>query len=447
LAAYFREGGKEMSPMLVGLIGMILLIAILFTGMPVAFCMGLIGCAGFLYLSGLNSGMGLVTGIAYTIFADYGLSVIPLFVLMGSFCFYADISKDIYDTVHDWLGQLRGGLAIATVGACAGFGAICGSSIACAVAMGTVAIPEMRRFKYSNALATGAVAAGGTIGSMIPPSVAFIIYGIITEQSIGKLFLAGVIPGIFQAILFVITIIIACRLNPAFGPAMPATTFKQKMYSLRNTWVVLALFILVIGGLYFGIFSPTEAAGVGAFGAFIFAIAKRRLGWKRIRESLNDTGKTTAMVFTILLGAMILNYFFAVTRLPSELANIIAGLQMNRYVILTVVLFIYLVLGCVMDTMSMTLLTVPILFPLMCGPRGLGFDPIWFGVMVVWMCEMGMITPPVGLNVFVIKGVAKDVPMSTIFKGAMPFVIADVVGVVILILVPSLATLLPGLMK
>jgi C4-dicarboxylate transporter, DctM subunit len=436
-----------MSPAMVGLIGFIILIAILFTGMPVAFCMGLVGLLGFIYLNGFDSGLGLITGIAYNTFADYGMSVIPLFVLMGSFCFFADLSKDIYKTAHDWLGHIRGGLAITTLGACAAFGAICGSSIACAVSMGTAAIPEMRRYKYDDSLAAGVVAAGGTIGSLIPPSVAFMIYGIITEQSIGKLFLAGIIPGLVQTALFVVTVYIICRINPTMGPAMPGTTFTQKVRSLKNTWIVLVLFLLVIGGLLKGVFSPTEAAGIGAFGALIFAIAKRRLGWKGIKNSLDDTGKTTAMVFTILLGAMILNYFIAVTRLPVEMANLISGLHISRYFIIGIIFVIYLILGCVMDTMAMMLLTVPILFPLLCGPGGLGFDPIWFGVFVVWMCEMGMITPPVGLNVFVIKGVAKDVPMSTIFRGIIPFILADVIGVVLLVVIPQQALFLPGLMK
>jgi C4-dicarboxylate transporter, DctM subunit len=433
-----------MSPTATGFLAIILMIVFLLAGMPVAISMGFVGLLGFMYLTGFQAGLGLITGLVYNTFADYGLSVIPLFVVMGSFFFYSNISKDIYDTVHDWIGHLRGGLAMATVGACAGFGAICGSSIACALAMGTVAIPEMKRYKYSASLATGCVAAGGTIGSMIPPSVAFIVYGIITEQSIGKLFLAGIIPGIMQALLFIVTILIMCRINPNVGPAGPSTTFARKMSSLKNVWVVLLLFLVVIGGLYFGIFSPTEAAGVGAFGALLFSLLKRRMSWKGIKDSLTDAGKTTAMLFTILIGAYILNYFFAVSRLPSELATIISNMEVNRYLILVLILFIYLVLGCVMDTMSMTLLTVPIFYPLV---TALGFDPIWFGVMVVWMCEMGMITPPVGLNVFVIKGVAKDVPMSTIFNGVVPFVIADVVGVALLILIPAQATFLPNLMK
>ncbi len=436
-----------MSPMTVGLIGMAILIVLLLTGTPVAFCMGLVVFAGFIYLNGFQSGLGLITGIAYTTFADYGMSVIPLFVLMGSFCFYSDLTRDIYDTVHDWLGHVRGGLAVTTIGACAAFGAICGSSLATAVAMGTAAIPEMRRFKYDHGLAAGVVAAGGTIGSLIPPSVAFMVYGIITEQSIGKLFLAGIIPGILQAVLFIITIMVICRINPAIGPSMPGTSLSQKLRSLNKIWIVLLLFLVVIGGLYKGVFSPTEAAGIGAFGAFIFAVAKRKLGWKGIKNSLDDTGKTTAMVFTILLGAMILNYFIAVTRLPVELSGMISDLELNRYLILGIVLFIYLILGCVMDTMAMMLLTVPILYPLLCGPGGLGFDPIWFGVIIVWMCEMGMITPPMGLNVFVIKGVAKDIPMGTIFRGVVPFIVADIIGIVLLVTLPQLALFLPGMLK
>jgi len=433
-----------MTPLTIGFIGIGVLFILLFSGMPIGLVMGLVGFAGFAYLRGFDVALGVLQTVPYTTFHDYNLTVVPLFVLMGSFAFYAGLSKDLYDTVHSWLGHFRGGLAMATVGACASFAAISGSSLATAATMGTVALPEMKRYNYSPALATGAIAAGGTIGILIPPSVGFIVYGIITEQSIGKLFLAGFIPGILEAVFYMVTIWIICKRNPLLGPPGPSTSFINKIKAFKNTWVVLLLFVIVIGGIYFGVFSPTEAAGIGAFGAFIFAIARRKLGWQAFKGSFVETGRTTAMIFVILLGAMILGYFLAVSRLPFELASIIGGLPINRYIILVIVLFFYICLGCVMDSLAMILITVPIFFPLILA---LGFDPIWFGVIVVRVSEIGLITPPVGLNVYIIKGVAKDVSMGTIFRGIFPFLIADICHVALLVAVPQLALFLPGMMK
>ena len=433
-----------LEPLTVGFIGIGVLFILLFSRMPIGFVMALVGFAGFAYLTGFGAALGILRIVTYRTFSDYGLSVIPLFILMGSFCFYAGLSKDLYDTVHKWIGQLRGGLAMATVGACAGFAAISGSSLATAATMGTVALPEMKRYKYDDRLATGAVAAGGTIGILIPPSIGLIIYGVITEQSIGKLFLAGFIPGVLEAVFYMVTIYILCTRNPLMGPPGPRTNILQKITSLKDTWIVLALFVLVIGGLYWGIFSPTEAAGVGAFGAFLFGLARRKLGWQAFKGSLMETGRTTAMVFIILLGAIILGYFLAVSRLPFELATIIGGLEVNRYIILGIILVFYILLGAVMDSLAMMLLTVPIFFPLV---MALGFDPIWFGIIIVRTMEIGLITPPVGLNVYIIKGVAKDVPMQTIFRGIVPFLMADVAHVALLVAVPQLSLFLPGFMK
>jgi len=432
------------TPMTVGIIGICILLVLLFSRMPIGFVMGLVGFAGFTYLSGFDGGLGVLRTVVYSTFADYNLSVIPLFILMGSFCFFAGLSKDLYDTVHSWLGQLRGGLAMATVGACAGFAAISGSSLATAATMGTVALPEMKRYKYDDRLATGAVAAGGTIGILIPPSVILILYGIITEQSIGKLFLAGFIPGVLEAVFYMVTIYLLCKSNPIMGPPGPRTSILGKIASLKTTWVVFALFILVIGGIYLGVFSPTEAAGVGAFGAFIFGLARKRLGWQAFKNSLVDTGKTTAMIFIIILGAMILGYFLAVSRIPFVLADNVGALMVNRYVILVLILLVYLFLGCVMDSMAIMLLITPIFFPL---AMSLGFNPIWFGILITRVTEIGLITPPVGLNVYIIRGVAKDVPMQTIFRGIIPFIIADVCHVALLIALPQLSLFLPGFME
>jgi len=433
-----------MTPLTIGLIGIGVLFILLFSRMSIGLVMALVGFAGFAYLIDLDGALGVLRTVPYRTFADYGLSVIPLFILMGEFCFFAGLSKDLYDTVHSWIGQLRGGLAMATVGACASFAAVSGSSLATAATMGTVALPEMKRYKYDDRLATGSVAAGGTIGILIPPSVILIIYGVIAEQSIGELFLAGFFPGVLEAVFYMLTIYILCMRNPLMGPPGPRTSLMQKITSLKDTWVVLLLFVLVVGGIYMGVFSPTEAAGAGAFGAFVFAIARRRLGWQAFKDSLIETGKTTAMIFIIIMGAMIFGYFLAVSRLPFELASIIGGLPVNRYIILGIILVFYLALGCVMDSLAMILITVPIFFPLV---MTLGFNPIWFGIIIVRVCEMGLITPPVGLNVFIIRGVAKDVPMYTIFRGIIPFLMADVCHVALLVAVPQVSLFLPGLMR
>jgi len=432
-----------MTPLVVGYIGIGALIVLLFSGIHIAIVMGLVGFLGILYLSGLEPALSVLGAVPYSAFGNYGLSVVPLFILMGSFCYHAGLSRDLFDTVHKWLGHFRGGLAMATVGACAGFAAVSGSSLATAATMGTVALPEMKRYKYDPALATGAVAAGGTIGILIPPSVILIIYAVLTEQSVGKLFLAGFFPGVLEAVFYIGVIAIICRIKPSMGPPGPKTSFIEKIKSLKGTWIVILLFLIVIGGLYLGVFSPTEAAGVGAGGAFIFALARGRLNWQNLKESLFATTQTTAMIFAILLGAMIFGYFLAITRLPFELADFIGGLPVNRYIIMLLILVLYLFLGCIMDAMGMILLTVPILFPV---AQSLGFDAIWFGILIVRVFEMASITPPVGLNVFVIKGVAKDVPMGTIFRGIIPFLMADIVHVALLIAVPQVALFLPNLM-
>ena len=432
-----------MTPLVIGYIGIGALIILLFSGVHIAVTMGLVGFLGIVYLTGWEAAFSVLGAVPYSAFGNYDLSVAPLFILMGSFCFHAGLSKDLFDTVHKWLGHFRGGLAMATVGACAGFAAVSGSSLATAATMGTVALPEMKRYKYDPQLATGAVAAGGTIGILIPPSVILIIYAVLTEQSVGKLFLAGFIPGVLEALFYIGVIFIICRIRPEMGPPGPKTSFMAKIKSLTGTWIVILLFLIVIGGLYFGVFSPTEAAGVGAGGAFIFALARRRLNWQNFKESLYATTKTTAMIFAILLGAMIFGYFLAITRLPFELADFMVGLPLNRYIIIIIILIFYLFLGCVMDAMGMILLTVPILFPV---AQSLGFDAIWFGIIIVRVFEMASITPPVGLNVFVIKGVAKDVPMGVIFRGIIPFLMADFVHVAFLIAVPQIALFLPNLM-
>jgi C4-dicarboxylate transporter DctM subunit len=432
-----------MTPIETGIVGIGILLILLFSGMHIGVGMGLVGFLGFAYLIGIGPALGLLKTVPYSTFSQFDLSVIPLFVLMGTFAFNAGLSADLYKTVYKWLGHMRGGLAMATVGACACFAAICGSSLATAATLGAVALPEMKNYKYDPALATGCIAAGGTIGILIPPSVILVIYGIITELSIGKLFLAGFIPGILEALFYMTTISILTRINPSLGPRGPKTDLREKIGAVGQTWEVFFLFLLVIGGIYFGLFTPSEAAGVGAFGAFFFGLLRRKLNWRNFKESFVDTIKTTGMIFFIILGAMLLGYFLSVARLPSELANFVAGLPVNRYAILVCILFLLLLLGCVMDSMAIVLLTVPIFFPLIVR---LEFDPIWFGILVTRMTEIGLITPPVGLNVYIIKGIS-DVSMETIFRGITPFLIADLCEVALLIALPQLSLFLPSLMK
>ena len=433
-----------MSPLIIGVVGFILLVVLIFMRMPIAVAMGAIGVVGMAYILGPHAGLNLLKTAPYASIARYGFSVVPLFILMGNFCFHAGVSRDLYYTVNKWLGQFRGGLAMATVAACAGFAAVSGSSLATAATMGTVALPEMKKYKYDPALATGAIAAGGTLGILIPPSVVLVIYGILTEQSIGKLFLAGFIPGILEAFFYIITISIICKRNPLLGPSGARTSLREKVVSLKDTWMILVLFLVVIGGIYMGIFSPSEAAGIGAGGALGLALLRRRLSRQGFTASLLETVKATSMIFTILIGAMLLGYFMAVTRLPFELAGVVGGLEVNRYIILGAILAVYIFLGCMMIPMAMIILTIPIVFPLVIDQ---GFDPIWFGIITVRIFEIAQITPPVGMNVFVISGVAKDVPMGTIYRGIIPFLIADIFHLTLLVVFPQLALFLPSLME
>jgi len=434
----------EVSPLMAGLIGMGILLILLFSGMPIGFGMAFIGILGMAYISGTEAGLGLLRRVPYGTTATYALSVVPLFIVMGEFAYHSGLSRELYYTVYRWIGHLPGGLAMATVGACAGFAAVSGSSLATAATMGTVALPEMRRYKYDDRLATGCVAAGGTIGSLIPPSTVMIIYGIMTEQSIGRLFIAGFIPGVLEAIFYMITIYVLARLNPVMGPRGERSSYIERVKSLRYSWAVVVLFVVVIGGLYRGVFTPTEAGGVGAFGALLIAVASRRLSRQGFVASLVGAGKTSTMTFAILIGAMIFGYFLTVSRIPFLLAEFISGLAISRHVILAIVLVMYLFLGCVMDALAMIILTIPIFFPLI---MSMGFDPIWFGIIMVRVVEMGIITPPVGINVFVIHGVAKDVPLYTIFRGIVPFLMADICHVALLVAFPQIALFLPTLLK
>lgn len=425
-------------------IGMGMLIFLLFAGMACGFSMWLVGLLAIVLMTGLDAGLSRLGAVPYTNASAYDLCVIPLFLLMGSFTFHSGLSEDLYQAAYKWLGNLPGGLAMATVGGCAGFAAVCGSSLATAVTMGRVALPEMRKYKYDQGLATGCIAAGGAIGILIPPSVIFVLYGILTEQSIGKLFLAGVIPGIMQAAFYMIVIYMICKRNPMLGPPGPKTNIKEKIVVLKDTWGVLALFLLVIGGIYGGVFTPTEAAAIGAFGALLFTLGRRKIKWSNFTSSLLETGETTAMAFLLLIGASFFGYFLVVTRIPEQTANFITELSINRYIILLLIVIIYLFLGCILASMPMVVLTVPIFYPIIAA---MDFDPLWFGVLVVIMVEAGVITPPYGMNIFGIKAIAKDVPIWTIYRGMVPFLMADVIEVALLFIFPEIAIFLPHLMK
>ena len=432
-----------MSPELIGILGILLMFILLALGMYIGMAMALVGFLGLCVIVGWDSGLSILGITPLAEGSSYTLSVIPLFVLMGQFAFISGISTDIYKTVYAWMGRFRGGLAMATVCACAGFAAVCGSSLATGATMGMVAIPEMAKYKYSRRLSTGCVAAGGTLGILIPPSIGFVIYGILTQESIGRLFMAGIIPGILLAILFILTIYVQCKINPEMGPRGEATTWGTKIRSLSGTWGILLLIFLVMGGLYLGIVTPTEAAGVGAFGSFVIALLKRKLSFKGLIQCLMDTGKTTAMIFLIIIGANIFSSFLGLARIPMGLADLIAGLELPRVVILIGIILIYIVMGCVMDCYAIMILTVPIIFPVI---EALQFDPIWFGVLMVVVLEVGLITPPVGLNVFVLNAAAPDVPLTVIFRGILPFLVAALACIVLLILFPQLALFLPSRM-
>lgn len=426
-----------------GILGMVIMLALLFMGVPIGFCMAAVGTVGMMYLVNTDAGLTLLQTTPFDTTNSYPLTVVPLFILMGAIAFRTGISTDLYMMVYRWLGHLPGGLAIATIGACGGFAAVSGSSLATAATMGMVALPEMKRYKYSPSLATGCIAAGGSLGILIPPSVVLIIYGFLTTQPITALFMAGFLPGVLEVVFYMVTVYLICKFNPQMGPPGKRSTMRERIFSIKDTWGVLVLFLIVIGGLYLGIFTPTEAGGIGAFGALLFIIIRRRFNLKNISESLNDSVKTTAMSFVVLIGAMFLGYFLTVTQLPSAMSEFVSNLPLNRYLILTLILIVYLLLGCVMDSLSIVLITVPIFFPVV---QALDFNPIWFGIIMVRVVEIGMITPPVGINVFIIKGVAGDVPMHTIFKGIMPFLAADILHVALLIAVPEISLLLPRLL-
>jgi tripartite ATP-independent transporter DctM subunit len=433
-----------LEPAIVGIICLLLFFLLVFLGMPIGFSFAIVGFLGFIVIRNLNQALGLLGLIPYSWCSGYMLVVIPLFVLMGQFAFHSGISGDLYSTGYKWVGRQPGGLALATQLACTGFAACSGSSLASAATMGVVSLPEMKKYNYSPRLATASVAAGGTLGILIPPSIIFIVYGLMTETSIGKLFIAGIIPGLILSSLFLVLIYVMCRRNPQLGPCGPHFSWNAKFRSLWKTWGMLALFLLVIGGIYFGIFTPTEAGAIGAFGAFLITIIRRRMTRKILLTTLKGTVQTTAMIFMIVIGAQIFNSFLALSGVPAMIAEWIAALPLPRYAILVAILLLYIPLGMVMDALPMILLTLPTLFPVVVD---LGFDPILFGVLVVLMSELANISPPMGMNLYIVKGVAKEVPIEQIILGVVPFAIVMLAFIAILIAFPQISLFLPGLMR
>jgi len=432
-----------MSPFTIGIIGMVLLFVILFLRFPISWSMLLVGLVGYSVIVSPESGVSLLGRVPFTTVASYELGVIPLFMLMGYFFLHSGFGSDLYVAMYKWLGRLPGGLAISTVGACAAFAAICGSAPATVATIGSVALPEMKRYNYESGLACGVVAGGATLGILIPPSIILVIYGLLTEQSIGPLFIAGIIPGIILAALFMGAVYIQYRRNPKVAPRGEKSTFKEKVATLKTAWIVIFLFLLVIIGIYTGIFTPTEAASVGAFLALVIALIRRRMPWKSFKGAVTDTVQMSGMIFCGLVGGMILGYFLAVTKIPMGLATWVGGLEMPPIMVMVGILALMFLLGCIIEGMILVILMIPIIYPVVLS---LGYDPIWFGVIVVLITGVALMTPPIGANVFVTVLIAKDVPMYTVFRGVMPFVIASFVCTGLLLAFPQIVLFLPNLL-
>jgi C4-dicarboxylate transporter DctM subunit len=425
--------------MIEGLVGFAAMFALMALRVPIAVAMGVIGVVGMGLLRSWPAAMSAAAGEFIDI-GSYTLSVVPLFVLMGNFVTRAGMSRDLYQAAYAFIGHRRGGLAMSTIAACAGFGAICGSSIATTATMARVAMPEMQRFNYQPALAAGSICAGATLGILIPPSVILVIYGIMTEQSIGALFAAGIIPGLLATGFYLLASNWVTRRHPTWGPPGEKASWPQRWAALRAIWGVLLLFALVMGGMYGGFFTPTEAAGVGATGGFLFALARRALTLRILRDVLIESARTSAMLFTIVIGASLFANFLNFTELPSGLRDFVAQFQIHPIVVVVAICGVYVVLGTAMESLSMMLLTVPIFFPLV---TSLGFDPVWFGIIVVCVIEISLITPPVGMNIFVLSSVMPGLPTTTIWRGVLPFVAADVLRMATLIAFPALSLFLP----
>ncbi|MCL4682672.1 MAG: TRAP transporter large permease [Rhodocyclaceae bacterium] len=426
------------------LIAFAVMLGLTFLRLPIAFSMALVGFLGFAYVVNVNAALSMVGSVAFETGMSYTLSIVPLFILMGNLVTKAGLSAELYRVSYAFLGHRRGGLSMATILACGGFGAVCGSSLATAATMSKVAMPSMRKYGYSDALAAGSIAAGGTLGILIPPSVVMVIYGILTEQNIGKLFIAGILPGILAVACYLAAVAVTVRIDKKAGPPGERVSWHERLVALGDVWGVLILFLVVIGGIYGGIFTPTEAAGIGAGGGLVFLLARQGFDWRMLRTILVESAVTTGMIFTILIGALIFANFINMTGMPQELTQYAEQFRETPLLVIIAILLIYVALGCVLESMSMILLTVPMFYPLVAH---LGYDLIWFGIIVVVVTEISMITPPVGLNVFVLRSVLPDVPTRTVFRGVMPFIAADVVRLGILVAFPAISLYLTQFVK
>lgn len=434
-----------MSLAMIGILGILVLLAVLFfLGMPVGFAMAIVGFCGFSYVISFNAGLSMLGTDVWGTFSKYGLTVIPLFIFMGQIAFYSGVNEKLYNAAYKWVGHIRGGLAMATVMACSAFAAICGSNAATAATMTTVALPQMKKYNYNQLLSTGAIACGSTLGVVIPPSVVLIVIGIYTGQSIAKLFYGGVAAGVLLAVLMVLTVYGMCSLHKTWGPTGPNTTFKEKIRSLPGAVEMLILFFLVMMGLYFGVFTPTEAGAAGSFFAVVISLAEKKLSWKGFVDSVVDTLRISCMVIVIVAGAVIFGRFLAVTRIPYDVASWVTSLPVPDFVIMMIIFAIYIVGGAVMDALALLLITIPIFFPV---ATQLGYDPIWFGVTITVITTLGAVTPPVGATTYVVGGMARDVPLEDVFKGVAYFLPSYIVCVLILLAFPEIVTFLPKLVQ
>jgi tripartite ATP-independent transporter DctM subunit len=424
--------------------GFIVLFVLLLLRVPIGVAMGLVGVGGFGILASTQPALNLLALSPIRTVTDYSLGLIPMFILMGSVAAVSGMSAELYRAANAFLGHRRGGLAMATITACGGFSAICGSSVATAATMAKVALPEMKRYGYPDTLATGSIAAGGTLGVLIPPSIVLAIYGVLTDQDIGRLFIAGLLPGILAIVLYLLTVRLYFAFSKIEVPRQPRASWYERLQSLYAVWAILLLFVFVVGGIYGGIFTPSEAAGMGAAGAIIISAVRGRLGWRKLFDCLVESIQVTAGIFLILIGAILFGYFLTITQVPQKVAATLLGLELGSYPTLLLILLFMLVLGCILDAMAMIILMIPILFPVV---MALGFDPIWFGVVIVMTVELGLITPPIGMNVFVINSLARDVSLQRIFAGVLPFVAIDLVRLGLLIAFPAIALFLPNTMR
>jgi C4-dicarboxylate transporter DctM subunit len=425
----------------IALAGFVVLFAMIALRVPIGVAMGLVGVFGFASIRGINPALNLLATSPIRVVADFNLSLVPFFILMGIFATNSGMSRELFRAGNAWLGSFRGGLALSTIAACAGFAAICGSTVATAATMTKVALPEMRRFGYRDETASGVIAAGGTLGILIPPSVVLVVYGYITETDVGQLFIAGIIPGILAMAMYMATVLIGHRKGLPDGKPFD---MREAFTSLSGIWAVLLLFIAIIGAIYLGVATPTEAAAVGAFLTMVIGVVRRRLNTRLIIESLTEALRTSVAVYTILIGAVLFGYFLAITQSPQKLTNMLIAFDLGPYGTLALILLLFVIAGCILDSMAMIILLVPIVFPVVIN---LGFDPVWFGIIIVMTAELGLITPPVGINVFVINTIAKDVKLTTIFRGVIPFIFSDILRLAILVLFPGIVLLLPMTMR